>query len=147
MEILLATSVLLGCVVVLSELANIGTKHVDDVEGFSTAQMICRTTLNEMLSGAVETKSFQTEAADAEPGWMVAAEVGQPRQSGVASLRVTAWYEDPAYQGLDYEVPRQHQFTLVRWTRDPYLGDGFGSRAGSIEPDAMFDSFGEDFAP
>ena len=135
LEMMLATAVLLGCVIVLAELAGIGNQHVDDIEGYSTAQVICQATLGEMLCGAAAVESFESRPVDGHPGWMVSAEITPVDQDRVASLRVTVWYEDPAEMLVAVDPRRRHQFSLVRWTRDPYSplpGGSDGSRPFSL---------------
>lgn len=141
LEMMLATAVLLGCVIVLGELAGIGRKHVDDIEGLSTAEVICQSTLNEMLSGAAVVESFEKRPVDEQPGWMVSAEVMPVKQQGVVSLRVTTWYEDPEL-GLDAEALPKHRFSLVRWTRDPSTPLASDDGSGSLEPASLMDLIG-----
>jgi len=133
LEMLLAMSILLGCLIVLSELAGIGRRHVSGAQGLATAQLVCQTKLNEMLSGAAPLESFQKQPVDNPPGWLCSVEINPVKQPGVAALRVTVWYEDPTKHDLDPELRRQHEFTLVQWIRDPYGpgGAGFGAQASS----------------
>ena len=146
LEMLLATAILLGSVIVLAELAGIGNHHVDDIEGLSSAQLICQSALNEMLSGAAPVQSFEKRAVDEYPGWMVSAEVASVRQQGVASLRVTAWYEDPEPIGDEIEPRRRFPFTLVRWTRDPYSPSPGGVESGA-QPFSLMDQIGGGGSP
>ena len=146
-ELLLATSVLLGCIVVLAELAALGAKHVGDIEGLSTSQLICQSTLNEMLSSAAPVEAFQQRPVDGQPGWMVSAQIDTVEQSRVASLRVTAWYEDPVAEGLDSEVLHRHEFTLVRWIRDPYRQDAANFETGPFESPSLFEPFDGGWLP
>ena len=134
LEMLLAMSILLGCLIVLSDLAGIGRRHVSDTQGLSTAQLICQARLNEILSGAAPLESFQKQPVGDRPDWLCSVEINPVKQSGVAALRVTVWYEAPARDELDPELRREHQFMLVRWIRDPYgqSGAGFGASSSSL---------------
>ena len=57
LEVILATAILLGSVVVLGELASIGRKHVISAEKRAAAQLQCETKLNEILAGLVPLES------------------------------------------------------------------------------------------
>lgn len=112
LEIILATGVLLGCLVVLSELAAIGRIHAGVVSDGATAARICRNKLNEILTGLAPIEPVQEEAVEGEPGWLYSVEVDQPRQPGLVAVRVWVWQE-PDSGG------RAVEFSLVRWLRDP----------------------------
>ena len=62
LEVLMATSILLGSVIVLNQLAEIGRKNAADAQDLSTAQLLCETRLNELVSGLA-----QIEPVDEEP--------------------------------------------------------------------------------
>lgn len=112
LEVLLATSVLLGCLVVLSELAAIGRIHASVAQDGSTALTICRSKVNEILAGVAPATSVQKESIDDPPGWWYSVEVEPARQSGVLVLRVTVGQEEnPDGRPVEY--------SLVRWIRDP----------------------------
>ena len=49
MEVLLATGILLGSLIVLGQLATVGRKHAHDAETLTTAQLLCQSKLNEIL--------------------------------------------------------------------------------------------------
>lgn len=112
LEVMLATSVLLGCLVVLSELAAVGRIHASVAQDGSTALTICRSKVNEILAGVAPTTSVQKESIDDPPGWWYSVEVEPARQSGVLVLRVTVGQEEnPEGRPVEY--------SLVRWIRDP----------------------------
>ena len=142
LEMMLATAVLLGCLVVLGELAGIGSQHIDDIEGLSHAEVICQSTLNEMLSGAAAVESFEKRDVPDHPGWMVSAEVASLGRDRVASLRVTAWYEEPGQVELDSLAARKHAFSLVRWTRDPYSPLPSDGASDTGRPFSLMDQIG-----
>jgi prepilin-type N-terminal cleavage/methylation domain-containing protein len=147
LEMMLATAVLLGCVVVLGELAGIGNQHVDDIAGLSLAEVICQSTLNEMLSGAAAVESFEGRAVPEHAGWTVSAEVTSTDRQGVASLRVTAWYEDPQQVGAEQAPVGKHAFALVRWIRDPYSPVPGEENAGGLTPFSLMDQIGGGMGP
>ncbi len=54
---MLATSILLACLIVLGELASVGRRHARDAEQLTAAQLLCRSRLNEILAGAAPLES------------------------------------------------------------------------------------------
>jgi len=112
LEIILATGILLGCLVVLSELAAIGRIHAGVASDTTTAARICQNKLNEILTGAAPIEPVREEAVEGEPGWLYSVEVDQPRQPGLVALRVTVWQESDSGK-------HPVEFSLVRWLRDP----------------------------
>lgn len=125
LEVLLATGILVGCLVVLSELANIGRIHASVAQDGAVAARICQTKLNEILAGVAPVASVHEEPVEDTPGWWYSVEVESPRQPGVVALRVTV--------GMDENSSgRPVEFSLVRWVRDPKWTPG-GPRLGSDE--------------
>lgn len=147
LEMMLATAVLLGCVIVLGELAGMGGQHIDRIEGFSLAEVICQSTLGEMLSGAAAVESFEKREVEEHPGWMVSAELTPVDQPRLASLRVTAWYEDPNRTDLDPTLNRRHAFTLVRWVRDPDVLSPGREEQSTLVPFSLMDQIGTGGSP
>jgi len=111
LEVLLATSILVGSMVVLSELANIGRHHVDDVDRLTTAQQIGRAKLNAILAGAEPLMPVADEPVDGFPGWLATVRIEPTGEEGLQALRVTVREDVP-------EGKAARQFTLVRWIRE-----------------------------
>jgi len=118
MEVLLATSILLGCLIVLGELAYVGRKHAESSQDRSTAQLLCQSKLNELLAGAAPVEPVQSQPLDDRPGWVYSVELAPAGRLGLTAVRVTVAKDDAGRgQALqDGKPPRQ--FTLVRWARD-----------------------------
>jgi hypothetical protein len=124
LEALLATAILVGCLVVLSELAAIGRIHATTAQDGSTAARICQSKLNEILAGVASAAPVRDEPVDNVPGWRYSVEVDRPRQRGIVALRVTVSQEESA-------SGRPVEFSLVRWIRDPKWDPTGGSVSGS----------------
>ena len=112
LEVMLATGILLGCLVVLSELANIGRIHAARAQDGSTAARICQSKLNEILAGMAPASPVQDEPVEDSPGWLYSVEVEPLLQRGVVALRVTAYQDE---ETTDHPL----ELSLVRWIRDP----------------------------
>ena len=142
MEVLLATAILLGSVIALSELARIGRLHVNSVERLTTAQRLCQNKLNELLAGLTSIETVEAEPLDValaddtslsadlaeEPTWLFSVDVEPLDRPGLVSVRVTVWQaatEDQ--QEADDEDRRRKAFSLVRWMREPFAVDTEGT--------------------
>lgn len=135
LEVLLATGILAGCLIVLAELAAIGRQHADDAQKLTTAQAICQTKLSEILAGLVPAEPIEEQEVEGEPGWLVSIDAAPLAQRGLLALRVTVT------ENVQDRPPRQ--VSVVRWLPDPEyrrdaedwpprmrLGLGFGGGRG-----------------
>lgn len=110
LEVILATGVLLGCLIVLSELAALGRRHTSDAEDLAAAQRICQTKMNEILAGLAPLESFDEAEVEDEPGWLYSVATEATSQPGLVAVRVTV-YQDW------FEAARPKQYVLVHWVR------------------------------
>ncbi|MCY2992345.1 MAG: hypothetical protein NTY19_31345 [Planctomycetota bacterium] len=108
---MLATSILVGCLVVLSELAAIGRRLVQNAQTLTAAQAICESAVNEILAGVKPPEPIEDQAVEGLPGWLVSVDTQRLRQPGLLQLRVTV---KENVQGR-----QSRAFTLVQWLRDP----------------------------
>jgi type II secretory pathway pseudopilin PulG len=124
LEVLLATGILLGSLIVLSELAGIGGRRVRSAEALATAQRICQTKMHEILAGLADPEPVEDEPVADEPGWVCSIQTESVPQPGLIGVRVTVGQDLP-------EQMRPTRFTLVRWVRQaPSTGDdGLPSRS------------------
>ena len=95
LEVLIATAVLLACVIVLTDLAHVGKSHAKDAEDLAAAQLICQTRLNEMLAGAKPIRAVSQEYPPSLPGWILSVEVEPLKKSGLVAVRIIV-KEDPS---------------------------------------------------
>jgi type II secretory pathway pseudopilin PulG len=128
LEVLLATTVLLGSVIVLSHISFVGTAHMDAARQYSAAQLVCQARMNEMLAGALPIEEVSGQAIPELPGWGLTVKVKSANQPGLLAIEVTA-AERPAEATVGGSAegtaetaaaPQQaagtgKQFTLVRW--------------------------------
>ncbi|OHB80964.1 MAG: hypothetical protein A2W31_04695, partial [Planctomycetes bacterium RBG_16_64_10] len=110
LEVLLAGSILLGCVIVLGHLAYLGRRNARAALDHSTAQILCETKMAELLSGIAPLEpADQVPLAD-QPDWMLSLALAPTDVAGLTALRVTV------AQDQDEDQPqRAAKFTLVRW--------------------------------
>lgn len=114
LEVMLATSILLACLIVLGELASVGRRHARDAEQLTAAQLLCRSRLNEILAGAAPLESQAAGEAPELPGWSWKVQVEQLGRYGLSSVTVTVERVVPAA----LETPTAgggKSFSLTRW--------------------------------
>jgi hypothetical protein len=111
---MLATSILLGCLIVLGELAAVGRRHARDAEQLTEAQLLARSRLNEILAGAAPLES-QPAGDDGElPGWSCKVEVEPLGRFGLSSVTVTV-ARVPAETLETSARGGGKSFSLTRW--------------------------------
>jgi len=138
MEVLLATGILLGSVVVLGELADIARRHANAAEELATAQRLCQNKLNEILAGLTALEPVEAEPLDGnvenlqddeltpaiqtdkEPTWLHSVEIEPLDEIPLVSVRVRVWQAETDDEKADR---RPRAFSLVRWMRDPLVDE------------------------
>jgi hypothetical protein len=131
MEVLLATSILLACLIVLGQMASVGRQHAEDAESLTVAQLLCQAKLNEILIGAQPMASQSATPIPEIPGWTYEVQVETLNQYDLAAIRVTVAPEE-----TDGGTRRRgKRFSLLRWMHAPQasartLGSPFSALPG-----------------
>jgi Tfp pilus assembly protein PilV len=94
MEVLLAISILLACLLVLGQMATVGRQHAEDAESLTVAQLLCQAKLNEILIGAQPMASQSATPIPEMPGWAYEVEVQSLDQYDLSAIRVTVAPEE-----------------------------------------------------
>jgi|GEM_PF-2140897 type II secretory pathway pseudopilin PulG len=119
-EMLVAAAILLASVALLSQLADVGTRHARQAESLANAQRICQNILNEILAGAAPLEPVEDMPLLDEPGWSCSVAFEplalplQKPQLGILRVTVTEQSTGP-------HLPTQ--FTLWRLVRVPATFD------------------------
>ena len=145
MEVLLATSILLACVVVLAQLAEVGRRNIVDVDELTTAQMICQSKLNEIVAGVVPLTAVEEATVADAPDWVYSVELESLTSFDLVVVRVTV-----AGQPNDVDSPSQRpkkSFTLTRWMHQAAPDNGMVDREGVLPSMSTNFGFGEDLIP
>jgi hypothetical protein len=121
MEVLLATAILLGCVLVLMELASIGRYYVQSVDARSMAQLLCQTKLNELLAGVQPLEEVEERAIEDYPDWLYSVTLEPVAAQPLVAVRVTV--TEQVLEGTTRGARgKPKQFSLVRWVPAPERG-------------------------
>jgi hypothetical protein len=118
LEVLLATSMLIGSAIVLVELATIGNRHAASARDLARSQLICQTKLNAIVLGLAPAESVRETPLEDDPHWVYWIDVLPAPQSGLLVAKVGA-----ARQAGQKQSAR---FTLTRWVR--------GGAGPSVDP-------------
>jgi hypothetical protein len=116
MEVLMATSILLGSVIVLNQLAAIGRKNAVSSQDLAMAQLLCESKMNELVAGILPADNVDEEMLEDSPGWNYSVAVTAHELPGLAQLTVSV-HRDAA-EGDRGETSKASRFTLVRWIPD-----------------------------
>lgn len=135
MEVLLATSILLASLLVLSQMATVGRRHAEDAESLTIAQLLCQAKLNEVLIGAQPLASRSPTAIPEMPGWTYEIQVQSTGQYNMAAVRVTVAPEETEGAGQG----RGKRASLLRWMHAPDFdsqsqSSSFSDAAEFLEP-------------
>jgi Tfp pilus assembly protein PilV len=129
LEVMLATSILLACLIVLGELASVGRGHARDAEQLTIAQLVCRSRLNEILAGAAPLEAQAASEVLELPGWSCKVEVEPLGRYGLSSVTVTVVRVAPATSETPTATAGK-SFSLTRWIRSSEPSDaGIGAGA------------------
>jgi len=135
MEVLMATSILLGSVIVLNQLAAIGRKNAVSSQDLAMAQMLCESKMNELVAGILPTDNVDEEMLEKHPGWNYSVALTAHELPGLAELSVSV-HRDAASSNRG-ETSKASRFTLVRWIPDSSEQHGMDATevfGGGYEP-------------
>lgn len=154
-EVILATAILLGSVVVLSQLAGIGRTHAQNAQSLSQVQRICENTLNEVLLGIRPLAPVEAapllpvaveEPLDEPQGEILAPARNQDRLTRstdsarwLHTIRIEPEQGTPGLSSLTVEVmearrsgSRRIRFALTRWIRQSSAADPLRTQSDAI---------------
>jgi Tfp pilus assembly protein PilV len=124
LEVMLATAILLGCVIVLAELASIGREHANSAHELGIAQRLCENKLNEILAGIAPLEDAENLPLEEDDGWVYSVATQATPYNGLTAVQVTV-ARDPA------SGQRPREFSLLRWV---------ASSGGSFDASALPES-------
>jgi len=114
MEVVIATAILFGSLVVLSQLAFLGRRHLDRAEDAAVASRLCQNKLNELIVGIESLEDVGEQPLEENPGWKYTVNIEPLGTPNLAAVRVTVWRDT---EGRSAGRRPTKPFTLVRWIR------------------------------
>ena len=145
MEVLLATSILLACFVVLGELAQVGRRHAEDVQELTTAQLICQSKLNEIVAGAAPLSAVENATVEDSPGWVYSVDIEYRSTLDLVVVRVSVSGEPD--ETANPNARRKKSFTLTRWMHNAATEVRTGIADGFRKPEETVFGFDDGVKP
>ena len=144
LEVIMATSILLGSVIVLSELAGIGRRHATTADDLSRVQLLCQSKLDSILAGVLPMEPVQKVPFEDDPEWTFTIETKTLDKPGLIAILVTVAPADADDLTDEHKGPR---FTLIRWMRDTDSLQTGSSQSPTQANSASASSFGNEATP
>jgi prepilin-type N-terminal cleavage/methylation domain-containing protein len=126
LEVMLATVILLGAIVVLGELARVGSRNVQAACAETQAERIAQSVLSRVVAEGREPELVRDAAILESPGWLYSIEVAPLDRPALSAVRVTVSQDLP-------EEKLPVRFTVIRWLRSP-AEDIDGVSGDAMEP-------------
>jgi hypothetical protein len=114
LEVILAIAILGGCIAVIGELVRLGSRHAEEVQLLTTAQLLCESKLEEIEAGVTAPEAVASVPFDTNPEWYYSIAVNSLEQEELMEVRVTVEQAE-ATRAMPFT------FSLVRWMLDPTL--------------------------
>jgi prepilin-type N-terminal cleavage/methylation domain-containing protein len=110
LEVMLATIILLGAIVVLGELARIGSRNVQAACAETEAERIAQSVLGRIVAAGAPPELVRNAPIETSPGWLYSIESEPLDRPGLSAVRVTVSQDLP-------EEKQPVEYTVVRWLR------------------------------
>ena len=123
-EVIVATAILLGSTIILTQLAGIGREHAWKADDVTRAQVLCQNKLNELLAGIAPVQSAENEPFEYDADWTYTVQVEPLDLSGLVSVSVTVTEVVLDADLANRTDRRPRGFRLVRWMRQPAVTAG-----------------------
>ncbi len=134
LEVLIATVLLAGSMIVLSQLAFIGRKHLDRAERQATAVRLCQYKLGELLAGIEPTVRVDDQPLAEDSAWNYSIDIQPLEQLSLVELSVEVVRN--IQDGGNRNTSR-NRYKLIRWVyRDRPMLVNEGMLPTSL-PDSM----------
>jgi hypothetical protein len=139
-------AILLACLIVLGQMAVVGRKNAEDAANVTTAQLICRTKLNEILIDAASLTSVDAQPVVDHPGWVYSVDVEPMERFGLVSLRVSV-IQESTDSSSDSTENTGSRFTLTRWMHTLDRSDDETLGSAWLEASPFESLFGGELLP
>ena len=108
LEVMLATGILLGSVVVLGELARLGSRNVQAACAETEAERLAQSVLSQVTAEGGLPEQAVDQPIENTPGWLYSIEIEPLDRPSLSAVRITVAQDLP-------EEKQPVRYTLVRW--------------------------------
>jgi hypothetical protein len=116
LEVILAIAILGGCIAVIGELVRIGSRHAMEARHLTKAQILCESTMEEIVAGVLPAEAVSNGVYENDPDWIYSVMTNYLDQEGLIEVRVTV-------QQVNTDSLYPLTTSLTRWMMDPSVAE------------------------
>ena len=122
LEVMIASTILVGSVMVLSQLSSIARRHLENAAQLSKAQILCQNKLTEVITAIEDRESADGQIFASHPKWAYSKRITPIGPGSLHSVVITV-YESTHARLPTHNVrdghKRRRKYSLFRWVRLP----------------------------
>jgi len=111
LEVIFAIALLLGALAIIGQFVVNGVRSAGEAEGLTIAELLCQSTLAQVVSGAIPLESASGIPVDTMPDWQYSLQIDEIESTGLLAVQVTVNNAGSS--------PHPVEFSLIRWMLDP----------------------------
>ena len=114
LEVIIAMAILAGGIAILGQVIRIGTQSASDSSNLTTAQVLCESTMSELIARVLPLESVQRTPFETNSDWLYSVIIRSTEEEYLFFVQVIV------EENIDTEQ-RPLSFTIQRWVLDPDL--------------------------
>lgn len=114
LEVIIAMAILAGGIAILGQVIRIGTQSASDSRNLTTAQVLCESTMSELIARVLPLESVQRTPFETNPDWLYSVIIRSTEEEYLFFVQVIV------EENIDTQQ-RPLSFTIQRWVLDPDL--------------------------
>lgn len=114
LEVIIAMAILAGGIAILGQVIRIGTQSASDSRNLTTAQVLCESTMSELIARVLPLESVQRTPFETNSDWLYSVIIRSTEEEYLFFVQVIV------EENIDTEQ-RPLSFTIQRWVLDPDL--------------------------
>ena len=132
LEVIIAGTILVASVMVLSRLAGLGRRHIQAAQRWTQSQWLCQTKMSEILARIEPWESVAQQPLTGYPDWTYSKRFEAIPETNLLEVTVTVRETVPSHSTLARDAEtlggQRRDFSLTRWVRAaPSAGVAFES--------------------
>ena len=114
LEVIIAMAILAGGIAILGQVIRIGTQSASDSRNLTTAQVLCESTMSELIARVLPLESVQRTPFETNSDWLYSVIIRSTEEEYLFFVQVIV------EENIDTQQ-RPLSFTIQRWVLDPDL--------------------------
>ena len=111
LEVLFAMALLVGALAIIGQHVYTGVRSAGEAESLTVAELLCQSTLAQVVAGAIPLEPAAGVPIDAMPDWQYSLDINPVDTVGIVAVQVVVSNAATA--------TRPVEFSLIRWMVDP----------------------------